>query len=86
MNHCNSPFVSGLVEALHVVNGCDPVEASDGKQHVVDDLDGEVATWIVHVRNGCPRVADWVVFLASTHSRNPVEATYKYNYYNFTFL
>lgn len=56
-----------------MVDSGDSVEASDSEDHVIDDLDGEVAARVVHVGHGSPRVGRRVVHLAAAHPRDAVE-------------
>lgn len=51
-----------------MVDGGDSVEAPDREDHVVNDLDGEVAARVVHVGHRRPRVGGRVIHLAATHS------------------
>ena len=68
------PLVRFVVEALDVVDGGDAVEAADDEDHVVDDLDGEVASGIVHVRDLRPSVRGRAVLLPAAHPGDAVEA------------
>ena len=70
----NSPLIGPLIVALHVVYGGDSVEASDREDHVVNDLNGEVAARVVHVRYRSPGVGCRVVHLTAAHSGNAVES------------
>lgn len=73
------PLISLLVITFDVVDGSDAVEAADGENHVVDDLDGEVGARVVHVRHRRPRIAQRVVHLAAAHSRDSIEPAYYVN-------
>lgn len=57
-----------------MVDGRDAVEAPDGEDHVIYDLDSEVAARVVHVGHGRPCVGPGVVHLAAAHAGYAVEA------------
>lgn len=70
-----SPFVSPLVIAFDMIDGGDSVEPSDSEDHVIDDLDGEVAPRVVHVWHRRPGVGVGIEYLPAAHPRYPVESS-----------
>lgn len=58
-----------------MVNSGNAVKSPDGKDHVVNDFDGEVAARVVHVGYWSPGVGRRVVHLPAAHPRYAVEAT-----------
>lgn len=68
------PLVQLLVVALDVVSGADAVEASDHDDHVVDDLDGEIAAGGQHVRRRRPRFGGGVEAFDGAQPYGAVEA------------
>lgn len=59
------------------MDGGDAVEAADGEDHVVDDLDGEVAAGGVHVGDGGPLVGGGRVLLHAAHTGHAVETAWR---------
>lgn len=63
-----SPLVRFFVVTLDVIYRGNTVESTNGKNHVVDHLDREITTRIVHIRDRAPNIRRRVVFLSATHS------------------
>lgn len=72
-------MVGPFVVALDVRRGGDPVEATDGEDHLVYDFDGKVAALVVHVGHWRPQSRGWLEHLARRHARHAVETTYYVN-------
>lgn len=58
-----------------MIDSGDTIEAANGENHIIDNLNGEVAPWIVHVGHWRPRVRVGVVHLTTAHSRYTIETT-----------
>jgi len=71
------PLVGPFIITLDMVYGRNSVEASDGENHIIYDLNGEIGSRVVHVRDRGPHVGGRVEFLAAAHPGNAVEAAWK---------
>lgn len=75
-------MVSPVIVAFYVRGGGDSVEATDGEDHLIDDLDGEVTALVVHVGDGRPQARGGLEHLPRRHPRYAVETTYYVNLKN----
>ncbi|KYM91197.1 hypothetical protein ALC53_01609 [Atta colombica] len=70
------PFVCFLVITFHLVCCSNTIKTTDSKNHVVNNFNGEIATWIIHIRNMAPAVCRRFIFFSTAHPRYSVKSSF----------
>ncbi|KYN40246.1 hypothetical protein ALC56_05191 [Trachymyrmex septentrionalis] len=76
LGFCPLPLVCFLVVTFHLICCSNTIKTTDSKNHIVNNFNGEIATWIIHIRNMAPTVCRRFIFFPTAHPRYSIKSSF----------